>query len=79
MNGMYFWHARLFTRNEMIKLRKLGVNANFGVSTQDTPYQQEVKAACISRTSYLGIISRRSQLCNYIEFANFRVAGLGTY
>ena len=52
MNGMYFWRARLFTRDEMIKLRKLGVNAIFGVSTQDTPYQQEVKAACISRTSY---------------------------
>jgi hypothetical protein len=36
----------------MIKLRKLGVNAIFGVPTQDTPYQQEVKAVCISRASY---------------------------
>lgn len=52
MNGMYFWHARLFTRNEMIKLRKLGVNAIFGVSTQDNPYQQEVWATCISRSYY---------------------------
>ena len=27
----------------MGELRKLGVNTIFGVSTQDTPYQQEVK------------------------------------
>lgn len=30
-------------RDEMGELRKLGVNAIFGVSTQDTPYQHEVK------------------------------------
>jgi len=52
MNRMYFWRARLFTRDAMIKLHKLGVNAIFGVPTQDNPYQQEVRATCISRTSY---------------------------
>ena len=52
MNRMYFWRARLFTRDAMIKLHKLGVNAIFGVSTQGNPYQQEVRATCISRTSY---------------------------
>lgn len=31
-------------RDEMDELRKLGVNTIFGVSTQDTPYQQEVKS-----------------------------------
>ena len=30
-------------RDEMGELRKRGVRAIFGVSTQDTPYQQEVK------------------------------------
>ncbi|KAJ4336558.1 hypothetical protein N0V95_008584 [Ascochyta clinopodiicola] len=31
-------------RDEMDELRKLGVNTIFGVSTQDTPYQAEVKS-----------------------------------
>ncbi|KAF9691867.1 hypothetical protein EKO04_009941 [Ascochyta lentis] len=31
-------------RDEMGELRKLGVNTIFGVSTQDTPYQAEVKS-----------------------------------
>ena len=30
-------------RDEMGQLRTLGVRAIFGVSTQDTPYQQEIK------------------------------------
>lgn len=30
-------------RDEMGQLRALGVRAIFGVSTQDTPYQQEIK------------------------------------
>lgn len=31
-------------RDEMGELRKLGVNTIFGVSTQNTPYQKEVKS-----------------------------------
>lgn len=31
-------------RDEMAELRTLGIRAIFGISTQDTPYQQEVKS-----------------------------------